>query len=77
MMTAKAGGRVDRFNTWMYQESDLVQGSAQAYTERLIAQAFIEQIEKADSSLQPILEQLFRYRLPYHQLGNFVLTLFR
>ena len=48
------------FDTWMYQESDLVQGAAKAYTERLIGQAFVEQIEKSDTTLQPILEQLFR-----------------
>ena len=59
-MKMMAAGKKGMFDTWMYNESDLVQGAAMSYTERLIAQAFLEEIQKADTSLQPILETLFR-----------------
>jgi len=68
-------GRSRMFAAWMYEESDLVQGAARAYTERLVAEAFLEQIEKADSELKPILEQLFRLYvvdIVEKQLGSFI-----
>ena len=55
-----AAGKKGMFDTWMYNESDLVQGAAMSYTERLIAQAFLEEIQAADPSLQPVLENVFR-----------------
>ena len=56
----KMAGKEGLFKTIMFEESDLIQGAAKAYTERLIAEAFVEQIQSADASLQPVLEQLYK-----------------
>lgn len=34
-------GKEGMFNTWMLQESDLVQGAAKAYGERLISEQVV------------------------------------
>lgn len=38
------------FNTWMNQQSDLVQDCGKAFGERMVADAIIEQIEKSDNA---------------------------
>lgn len=55
--TMKAG-KEGAFNTWMFNESDLIQHAAWAYGERLIGEQFGEAIKKADDSLKPVLQQL-------------------
>jgi acyl-CoA oxidase len=47
------------FDVWMYEESDLIQGVAQAYAERLIFEACLEVLETCEVSLKPMLAQLF------------------
>lgn len=37
---AKAG-KADMFNSWMLQESDLIQGAGRAYGDRLVAEAYV------------------------------------
>jgi len=56
---AKAG-RDGMFETWMLRESDLVQGAAKAFGERLIAEQFLSVIEGSDPSLKEQLTQLYR-----------------
>ena len=46
------------FETWMLQESDLVQGVAASFGERVTLQKCIETIEGADPSLRPVLTLL-------------------
>ncbi len=53
-------GREGLFDKWMYDESDLIQSAAKAYGERLVSEQFLNVIEKADSSLKPVLEQLYK-----------------
>ena len=52
----KAGDKL--FNTWMFEESDLVQAAAKAYGERMVLEQALAAIEEVDDSLQPILKPL-------------------
>ncbi len=55
LMQAGAGGL---FQSWMLEESDLVQACAKAYGERLVSERFSASIETADESLKPVLTSL-------------------
>ncbi|XP_013379975.1 acyl-coenzyme A oxidase, peroxisomal isoform X1 [Lingula anatina] len=57
-MKMMEAGKEGRFDAWMYRCSDLVQGAARAYGERLISEQFQAAIDRADASLKPILTQL-------------------
>jgi len=57
-MKMKKAGKEGRFDTWMYQEQDLVQAAAHAYGERLISESFSKALDKADPGLQPVLKKL-------------------
>ena len=59
-MDLKKAGKEGSFNTWMYEESDLIQHAGRAYGERLISEQFLNVISKADSCIQPVLEQLHK-----------------
>lgn len=48
------------FNTWMYQEQDLIQASAKSFGERLLADTLEEALNKSDSDIQPVLNIIFR-----------------
>jgi len=48
------------FNVWMLEESDLVQGLAQAYAERLTLQCCINALRTCDQGLAPMLTVLFK-----------------
>ena len=52
----KAGEKL--FNTWMFEESDLVQAAAQAYGERMVYEQSLAAIDKMDDSLQPVIKPL-------------------
>ena len=56
----KKAGKEGLFNTWMYDESDLIQHAAKAFCECLVSDQFLEVISKADTNLQPVLEQLHK-----------------
>ena len=56
----KKAGKEGLFNTWMYDESDLIQHAAKAFGERLVSDQFLEVISKADANLQPVLKQLHK-----------------
>ena len=47
------------FEVWMYEESDLIQGLAQAHSERVIFEACVDTLGSCEESLKPILNQLF------------------
>lgn len=51
-------GKEGRFDTWMFQEQDLVQAAARSYGERLISECFGVALDKADPGLQPVLKKL-------------------
>jgi len=55
-----AAGKAGTFNTWMLQESDLIQNAAKAFGERLIAERFIDALETCDQDLKPILTQVYK-----------------
>merc|ERR1712227_83419 len=55
---AKAG-KAGTYDSWMFEESDLIQHAGKAFGERLIADRFAVTLETCDKSLEPILSQLF------------------
>ncbi|KAK3872008.1 hypothetical protein Pcinc_022888 [Petrolisthes cinctipes] len=56
-------GKEGMFDTWMLQESDLVQGAARAFGERLISDQFGEVLKKCETSLRPVLTKLYHLYL--------------
>ena len=57
-MKMMKAGKEGRFDTWMYQEQDLVQAASRAYGERLISECFSKALDTADPDLQPVLKKL-------------------
>ena len=69
-------GKKGLFESWMYQESDLVQGAARAFGEAMVSEAFAAGIKDADPALQPLLNQLYHLHLLTileKDLGKFML----
>lgn len=63
MQKAAEQGRDAMYDTWMLQQSDLVQDVARAYGERLISEQFAAAIRKADPDLTATLQQLYHLHL--------------
>ena len=65
MMFMALGGKLMQagpsglYQSWMLEESDLVQGCAKSYAERLTSERFAETLKNADESLKPILTDLY------------------
>jgi len=62
-MKLHKAGKAGLFDTWMLQESDLVQSSARAFADRLISERFATTISGANPSLKPVLQQLYHLYL--------------
>ena len=60
MMKAGAGGKAAMYDTWMHNESDLIQAAAHSYGDRLTSEQFHEAISGAEPSLVPVLKQLLQ-----------------
>eukprot|EP00112_Aurelia_sp_Birch-Aquarium-sp1_P003818 Seg1430.10 transcript_id=Seg1430.10/GoldUCD/mRNA.D3Y31 product="Acyl-coenzyme A oxidase 2 peroxisomal" protein_id=Seg1430.10/GoldUCD/D3Y31 len=60
LMQAGANGL---FQSWMLEESDLVQACAKAYGECLISERFAESLKTVDESLKPVLTDLYHLYL--------------
>jgi len=58
-----AAGKAGVFDTWMLEESDLIQSAARAYGDRLIADRFEATVGSCDTDLKPILEKVFELYL--------------
>lgn len=70
-----AAGKEGLFETWMMQESDLVQGAAKAFGERLISDQFGLVIEKSEPSLRPVLtlmHHLFLVDIVEKNMADFI-----
>ena len=52
--------RTKLFNTWMLEESDLIQDAAKSYGHRLISEQFNKVIDQSDKSTREILTDLYR-----------------
>ncbi|MCL4124637.1 UNVERIFIED_CONTAM: hypothetical protein GTU68_029984 [Idotea baltica] len=52
-------GKEGLFQTWMMEESDLVQASAKAYGERIVSDQFREVLKTCDAGLSPVLSDLY------------------
>ncbi|XP_043224946.1 putative acyl-coenzyme A oxidase 3.2, peroxisomal [Amphibalanus amphitrite] len=75
-MKLMKAGKEKLFDTWMLKESDLVQGSARAFADRLISERFADVISKqTDEPLKKTLQKLYHLHLltvMENNLGQFV-----
>ena len=56
-------GQKGLFDTWMHKESDVIQGAAHAYGDRLISEQFHAVIPGAEPSLVPVLQKVLHLYL--------------
>merc|ERR1719228_3197120 len=54
----KKAGKAGTFDSWMFEESDLIQHASKSFADRLIADRFIETVASCDQELKPILSQV-------------------
>ena len=59
---AKAG-KAGTYDSWMFEESDLIQHAGKAFGERLIADRFALTLDTCDKDLKPILSKVFNLYL--------------
>lgn len=59
-MKMMSAGRENMFDTWMYQESDLIQYAARSYGELIMSSQFLAALESCDASLKPVLTRLYQ-----------------
>ena len=52
-------GNEGMYQTWMLEESDLIQAAARAFADKLIAERFQLAVAEADADLKPILNRIF------------------
>ena len=52
-------GKAGTYDSWMFEESDLIQHAGKAFGEKLIADRFAAALETCDKDLRPILSKLF------------------
>merc|ERR1711931_482766 len=73
---AKAG-KAGTYDSWMFEESDLIQHASKSFADRLIADRFIETVASCDQELKPILSQvldLYLNSIIEKNLGWFVIS---
>jgi len=73
---AKAG-KAGTFNTWMFEESDLIQHAAKSFADRLIADRFLHALQTCDEELKPVLSLVYDLYLTTvieKNLGWFVIS---
>ena len=54
------------YNTWMFQEQDLIQSFAHTYADRIIAEAFVDVVSSQDvkgTSLEAVMNKVFQLHL--------------
>merc|ERR1719427_1286060 len=54
-----AAGRAGTYESWMFEESDLIQHAGKAFGERLMADRFAVSLDTCDPDLKPILSRVF------------------
>merc|ERR1711953_1335561 len=73
---AKAG-KAGTYDSWMFEESDLIQHCGKAFGERVIADRFSLTLDTCDKDLKPILSKIFDLYLSSiieKNLGWFVIS---
>jgi len=55
----KAAGKAGTYESWMFEESDLIQHAGKAFGERLMADRFAVSLDTCDPDLKPILSRVF------------------
>ena len=58
-----AAGKAGTYESWMFEESDLIQHAGKAFGERLMADRFALTLDTCDKDLQPILAKIFNLYL--------------
>uniref|UniRef100_A0A6A7G111 Acyl-coenzyme A oxidase n=1 Tax=Hirondellea gigas TaxID=1518452 RepID=A0A6A7G111_9CRUS len=59
-MQAKMAKGKKLFDIWMYEESDLVQATAESYGEAVIANAFLDEISSMEGIMKTVVEYMFQ-----------------
>merc|ERR1719411_1970434 len=54
-----AAGKAGTYESWMFEESDLIQHAGKAFGERLMADRFAVSLDTCDPDLKPILSRVF------------------
>merc|ERR1719431_1344461 len=73
----KKPSKAGTFDSWMFEESDLIQHASKSFADRLIADRFIETVASCDQELKPILSQvldLYLNSIIEKNLGWFVIS---
>ena len=62
-MQSVFGDREGMFKKWMYESSDIIQGAAVAYGERIVAEWVLDAVAKSSEDNQAVLEQITKLYL--------------
>jgi len=76
-MKMKKAGKAGTYESWMFEESDLIQHASKSFADSLIAERFVETLKTCDSSLTPVLSQvldLYLTTVIEKNLGWFVIS---
>merc|ERR1719215_386813 len=76
-MKMQKAGKAGTYDSWMFEESDLIQHASKAFADSLIAERFVETVKTCDSSLSPVLSQvldLYLTTIVEKNLGWFVIS---
>jgi len=76
-MKMKKAGKAGTYDSWMFEESDLIQHASKSFADSLIAERFVETLKTCDSSLTPVLSQvldLYLTTIIEKNLGWFVIS---
>jgi len=52
-------GKAGTFNSWMFEESDLIQHASKAFADRLISERYGETLKTVDTDLAPVLSKVY------------------
>jgi acyl-CoA oxidase len=70
-------GKAGTYESWMFEESDLIQHASKSFADSLIAERFVETLKTCDSSLTPVLSQvldLYLNTIVEKNLGWFIIS---
>jgi len=73
----KKAGKAGTYDSWMFEESDLIQHASKSFADSLIAERFVETLKTCDSSLTPVLSQvldLYLTTVIEKNLGWFIIS---
>ena len=58
-MSYEIKAKIEKYEAWMFEESDNIQSLAKAYGEKIVVEKFLEKIDSSDENTKHILTKLF------------------